>query len=393
MKIVMIEDFFHPDAGYQVNILAKYFVNFGHEVIILTAEMEKIPDELTSFFGKNNIEVADRSYEEKYGAKIIRIPIKKYYSGRCFFDKKIFKLVDELKPDILYVHGNDTYIGIQYIIKSKKIKYPIITDSHMLEMASKNKFNKLFRHCYKRFITPILIRNRIPVIRTQDDDYVERCLGIPLQQCPWVSYGSDVLLFHPDEDVKTEKRKQLNISEDDFVFVFAGKLIESKGAMLLANAFKNKFDTKKNVILLVVGNTNGEYGENVEKTFSKSENRIIRIPTQKYEQLAPYYQLADAAIFAKQCSLSFYDVQACALPVISENNNINVDRCSHNNGMCFIADDLNDMRSVITKMLNMPKELFDSYKQCSYQFIKDNYNYEQKAQEYMDIIKQKINAN
>ena len=61
--------------------------------------------------------------------------------------------------------------------------------------------------------------------------------------------------------------------------------------------------------------------------------------------------------------------------------------------MCFIADDLNDMRSVITKMLNMPKELFDSYKQCSYQFIKDNYNYEQKAQEYMDIIKQKINAN
>ena len=82
----MIEDFFHPDAGYQVNILAKYFVNFGHEVIILTAEMEKIPDELTSFFGKNNIEVADRSYEEKYGAKIIRIPIKKYYSGRCFFE-------------------------------------------------------------------------------------------------------------------------------------------------------------------------------------------------------------------------------------------------------------------------------------------------------------------
>lgn len=31
----------------------------------------------------------------------------------------------------------------------------------------------------------------------------------------------------------------------------------------------------------------------------------------------------------------FFDVQACGLPVISENMNINGERCSHNNGYNF----------------------------------------------------------
>jgi len=58
MKIVHIEDFFHPDAGYQVNVLAKYLKKFGHEVIVITAEMDKIPEYLTRFFGRDNIACA-----------------------------------------------------------------------------------------------------------------------------------------------------------------------------------------------------------------------------------------------------------------------------------------------------------------------------------------------
>ena len=74
MKIVNIEDFFHPDAGYQINILSKYLASFGHEVIIITAETDKIPDELTAFFKRDNIEQLDKDYTEKYGVKIIRLP-------------------------------------------------------------------------------------------------------------------------------------------------------------------------------------------------------------------------------------------------------------------------------------------------------------------------------
>ena len=50
MRIVQIEDFFHPNAGYQVNILSKYFSKAGHDVTIVTAELEKLPEYLTGFF-------------------------------------------------------------------------------------------------------------------------------------------------------------------------------------------------------------------------------------------------------------------------------------------------------------------------------------------------------
>ncbi|MBP3538478.1 MAG: glycosyl transferase, partial [Oscillospiraceae bacterium] len=72
MRIIQLESFFHPDAGYKINILAKYFAKMGHESIIITSELDKIPDYLTSFFGRENIEVRDREYEQKYNVKIIR---------------------------------------------------------------------------------------------------------------------------------------------------------------------------------------------------------------------------------------------------------------------------------------------------------------------------------
>lgn len=52
MRIVHIEDFFHPNAGYQINILPKYMVKQGHSVTIVTSEMEKIPEGLTVFLEK-----------------------------------------------------------------------------------------------------------------------------------------------------------------------------------------------------------------------------------------------------------------------------------------------------------------------------------------------------
>lgn len=386
MRIVHIEDFFHADAGYQVNILSKYFVQEGHEVVIITAEMEKIPEELTSFFGRDNVESSDRAFEKAYGVKILRVPVSKYISGRVIYDKSIFSLVESLNPDVLYVHGNDTMIGMQYIWKAKHLRYPVVTDSHMLEMASTNKLSKYFRGFYRKFVTPHIIKAGIPVIRTQDDPYVEKFLGIPLEMCPWISYGSDVLLFHPDEQVKADFRRKHGIPENAFVAVFAGKLIESKGAMLLAEAFRERFSGDRQVVLVAVGNTSGEYGQKVEDTFARSENRILRFPTQKYAALAEFYQAANIAVFAKQCSLSFYDVQACGLPVISEDNNINVDRCSHDNGFCFKSGDVEDFRSKIQTFIDMDQQTFDAYCENSKKFILSEYDYSQKAREYLAII-------
>ena len=387
MKIVHIEDSFHPDAGYQISIMPKYLSQFGHDVYIITSEITKIKNTALAFFDLGNIAEKDRAYTKKTGVKIIRVKpaLNRKILGRIVQSKRLYKTVDVLNPDVVYVHGNDTFTGIRYLLK-KKLPYALVTDSHMLSMATENKFHRLFAAGYRKFVTPRILKNNIPVIRTQDDPYVEKSFAIPLSQAPWISYGSDTLLFHPDPDVKREFRKENGIGDDDFVAVYTGKLDEPKGGKLLAETFRKKFDTKKNVVLVAVGGTAGEYGKEVEKIFSESENRVIRFPTQKYCDLPRFYQAADLSVFARQCSLSFYDAQACGLPVLSEDNNINVDRCSHQNGWNFKAENAEDFRAHIAAAADMPEKEYAAVGENAYRFITEQYNYEDKAREYEKII-------
>ena len=239
-------------------------------------------------------------------------------------------------------------------------------------------------------MTPIIEKHQIPVIRVQDDDYVEHYLGIPLRQCPWISFGSDTMLFHPDNEKREDFRRKYNIGNNSFVVLYTGKMDEAKGGKLLAEAFRKKFATDKDIVLVVVGSTSGEYGAEVDTIFDNSENRIIRFPTQKYRDLAYYYCAADLSVFARQCSLSFYDAQACGLPVLSEDNNINVDRCSHNNGWNFSAGSVESFRHQLEEIFNMPEEEFRVFSKNASRFIAEQYDYEDKAREYEAVFEERV---
>lgn len=89
-------------------------------------------------------------------------------------------------------------------------------------------------------------------------------LGIPKEQTPFISFGTDTILFSPSENVRKSFRKEHQIREEDFVVVYTGKLTEPKGGKLLAEVFKDKFEAS--VVLVCVGTpTNDEYGQQVKK--------------------------------------------------------------------------------------------------------------------------------
>ena len=390
MKIIQVEDIFHPETGYQINILSKYMVQFGHEVTIITARLDKIKSSGISFFGADHLDQKDQLYSEKYGVKIIRLSVNKIVSGRVVFGKELFYAIQKEKPDVVYIHGNDTLTGMRYLLQYKKLGYPLIMDSHMLEMASTNRFNKIFRKVYKSVFTPIIIKNKIQVIRTQDDPYVEKCLGIPLSQAPWISVGSDTMLFHPDNEAKMRFRHKYEISQDDFVVLYAGKLDESKGGMLLAQAIQKKMQTNKEVTFLIIGKAVGEYGRQVEETLKASKNRVLRFPTQKYEDLVGFYQAADMAVFPRQCSLSFYDVQACGLPVVFEDDVVNVGRAKNDNAVTFIEGDTADFRKKIEYIINLSKAEFSHMQMAAQQYVSENFDYKKIAMKYCTVIEEEM---
>ncbi len=388
MRIVQIEDDFHPDAGYQINILSKYFVQFGHEVTIIAAEPDILPDSLTAFFGKDNIPERDAAYTADYGVKIKRIPAKNYISGRVIFDRRVLmQAILEEAPDVIFAHGNDTFTSMQIFWNRRRFDCPIISDSHMVDQASNNKLRSAFRLFYRCFVTPILEREKIPVVRTADDAYVNRRLGIPEALTPLITFGSDTLLFHPDTEARRQFRVEHDIDEDAFVLLYCGKLGAEKGGDLLAELCQRKLNTEKKPVFLIIGNApGGDYGSALEQSFRNSAYPLLRFPTQKYPNLAPFYQAADLALIPRQCSLSLYDMQACGLPVLAEDNSTNQWRLSFSNGWVFKSGDLNAFQAKLEEILQMPDYEFSAVKENALRMILSDYNYEEKARAFEHVL-------
>lgn len=391
MKILHIDETFHPNFGYHCNPLAKFQQAQGNEVYISTVEKKWLYP-LYKVFRENGsgLEEADRNYEKSTGVKIIRVTAKGYYKRRLVFTKEIFEVVKQINPDVIYVHCVETLTGMRFLRNRKMRKYPMVFDSHMLPMASRNQHSKWFDRFFKIFFTPIIRKKGYTVIRTQDDTYVNTHLGIPEEQTPFISFGTDTMLFHPDEEAKAAFRKEHNIPEDAFVVVYTGKLSPPKNGKLLALSVLEPFPFP--FALICVGQPPPTaYGKEVYDIIQQSANQIVKFKTQQYTDLPKFYQAADLSVFPKQCSMSFYDAQACGLPVLSEDNNINVDRCSHGNGFNFKAGDVDDFRAKIIEIAQMSHEERQALSNNAIAFIQDGgYDYANIAQQYTDYLQKAI---
>lgn len=394
MKIVHIEDFVHPDAGYQLNSLAPLQRAQGHDVTIVTGQLDKIPADLTAFFGRDDIEERDRQFEIETGVKIIRLPLLGFYSGRAIFAPGLVRTVNRLRPDVAFVHCEDTVTGMIFIRLSRWLRYPIVLDCHMLEMASQNRFREIFRKFFKIFITPTILKEQIPLIRVVESDFVEKCLGIPLSRTELLSFGTDTHLFSPNAEVRVQMRAELGLSQDAFVIMYAGKFEETKGGKFLAETLLERFPQTgdRPIEFLVIGNTNGSYGAEVEAIFTQSQNKIVRRPTAKFRELAHYYQSVDLAIFAKQCSMSFFELQSCGVPVLFETNEINSARCVNSNAFCFEPGNMEEFRAKMVELAGTSPQVYQRYRTNARQYILDNFDYVPIAQKFTDVLTRAISA-
>lgn len=389
MNVVILTDLFHPDTGYYYNLLSKYLVKKGHKVTIFTSELDNTPYEFVSFVGKNNIVERDKNFENKYGVKIVRLKTKAFFRTRAIYNENVVKIINDAKPDI-FETTNDSFAGIKFILSINKLKYPIIFESSMLKIASHSKIASIYEFLYKKMVTPIIIKNRLKVIRVQNDPYLEQYLGIPLLQCPYISFGTDTNLFAKNLNIKLNFRKENNIDNDSIVFIYTGKIIETKGAKILANAFIDKFDTDRKIVLLIVGNINTDYGKEVLEIYRKSKNKIVFFSPQKYIDLYKFYCAADCCIFPKECSLSFFDAQSCGLPVIFDDNNVNLSRNNCNNALNFKIGDYNSLHKTIQYFIDLPEKEKNIMSLNAINNIKKNYDYEDTVNKVIDLYDSEI---
>lgn len=115
------------------------------------------------------------------------------------------------------------------------------------------------------------------------------------------SNGIDTRIFNPNEynnEIENNTLKEkLNITKQDFIFVFAGRLVSDKGINELMLAYNQISNTYKHVKLLLVGTYENELDPLLPESLKIIENNKSIISTGWVTDVRPYFSISNALVF------------------------------------------------------------------------------------------------
>jgi len=299
--------------------------------------LDKILDGQLAFMN-NHYEVIAVSSEKEYlircakneGVRFKHIemtrkitPIKDFIS--------LIKLISFLKKERpLIIHSHTPKAGILAMLASKITNIPIRLHTVaglplMEEKGSKKKLLELIEKLTYSFSTFVFTNSNGLYKYIIDNNYVSKSKLKVIGNGS--SNGVDVNYFSPTSVSEKEKEKlklSLGILENDFTFVFVGRIVADKGINELINAFDTISFQNNAIKLLLVGEQESHLdplNENTLKLISSNKN-IIKTGFQK--DIRPFLAVSDALVFPSYRE-GFPNVimqaGAMELPVIATNIN------------------------------------------------------------------------
>ena len=299
--------------------------------------LDKILDGQLSFMN-NHYEVIAVSSEKEYlircakneGVRFKHIemtrkitPIKDFIS--------LIKLISFLKKERpLIIHSHTPKAGILAMLASKITNIPIRLHTVaglplMEEKGSKKKLLELIEKLTYSFSTFVFTNSNGLYKYIIENNYVSKNKLKVIGNGS--SNGVDINYFSPTSVSVKEKEKlklSLGILENDFTFVFVGRIVADKGINELINAFDTISFQNNAIKLLLVGEQESHLdplNENTLKLISTNKN-IIKTGFQK--DIRPFLAVSDALVFPSYRE-GFPNVimqaGAMELPVIATNIN------------------------------------------------------------------------
>lgn len=172
------------------------------------------------------------------------------------------------------------------------------------------------------------------------------------------SNGIDCEYFSPDkisESIKNNLKIDLNIYDNDFVFVFVGRLVGDKGINETVAAFKKIAQAKTNVKLLLVGMLETDLDPLNQNTLDEINNNknILFVGFQK--DIRPYLSISNAMIFASYRE-GFPNVVlqagAMGLPcIVTDINGCNEIIIEGKNGLIIPTKNANAIENAVLKVI------------------------------------------
>lgn len=268
--------------------------------------------------------------EYQFGSKVYHIkslPLVGSISYRMLLNKKrIFAILDEEQPDIIEV--GDPYRSAWIALEGgRRLNAPVVAFYHSdfpralgrtirrfcgqsVQMLLSAPINRYIVNLYNQMGATVVASKRLEKILT--DCGINNVAQIPL--------GTDITKFHPNPN-SALIRKELDLSDDDTLIVFVGRLAREKNIRSLIRMMdelkNNPGGPKGRCHLLLVGD--GELRRIVERALAANDNISWFRYCTDAKHLTAYYSAADIFLHAgvyETFGLTSLEAQACGTRVI-----------------------------------------------------------------------------
>jgi len=270
---------------------------------------------------------------------------------------KILDRINEFKPDIVWIYGW-SYASHLKALRHFSGKIPIWFRGDSTLLDEKPGMKRIIRRQFLNWIYRYV--DKVLYVGQANKAYFE-AHGIRENQLVFVPHAVDNDHFYDSPGKGYQKKARqgridLGISEEAIVFLFAGKFIPKKDPLLLINAFKQLNDsTNQQINLILVGN--GPLESRLKKAADGYPN-ILFLPFQNQSLMPVVYRMGNVFVLPSRgpgetWGLAVNEAMACSRPVIaSTKTGCRGDLVRDGyNGYGFTADDKQDLRHVMFRML------------------------------------------
>lgn len=231
-----------------------------------------------------------------------------HYNIEYYFDRALND-IQKKKFDIILVENRPGYaLGLR-----KRTNAKLVLHQENDFLNSQTLHGRSIYDAYSRIInTSSYITNRVKTINPSDT------------KCKTVLNGIDTQLF---SQAGPFSRKQVDLTDKDFVIAYSGRLNEEKGILPLILATK-QLTSIPNLKLLIIGASS--YGKDkhptpfikqLEKESESIKNRVIFTGFVDYHQVPLYLKMSDIAVvpsmWEEPFGLTVVEAMAAGLPLIT----------------------------------------------------------------------------
>lgn len=317
MKIVhlCLASFFIDNYSYQENMLPKYHVKMGNDVTVI-ASLESFNDK-----GKSCLLSEESERIDKDGYKVIRIdyckPKRINLRLRHYHDFE--KILDEEHPEIIFIHGIQ-FSDLDIVIRYKKGHPNVLlyADNHADYVNSAHGFvstnilhKTIWRYHVKRAESFI---ERFWGVTPLRCDFLRDMYGINPSKIDFLPMGVDDEAIPSDRvSVRTKIRKELGISEQEFLLLTGGKIDSKKNIHYLLKAME--LLDNHNLHLVICGVVTPEMESVIRPLFSE---RVHYLEWCNAERIMDCMVASDAACFPGTHSTLWEQAVGVGLPIIAK---------------------------------------------------------------------------